>query len=172
MAPSKPGSLRAAWILALGRSPPSLSSQVREHSLLPRENVYRGNVLPENFWFIYRFLSSFEIKISARGNAAGSLRVGDHVVAGSQYGRVRVLRSPSGTPHHSMQALVMSSGTPLSSGSMTGGSATPLPVLAPGEAAEVAGLRGLPRAGDELVTCSSEEYARRLATARRREGVF
>lgn len=73
---------------------------------------------------------------------SGSVRVGDFVVVGPHMGRVKALRSVRGDN---------------------------VKVLLPGNAAELAGLRGLPTAGDELLVCSSEERAKRLAAARSRK---
>eukprot|EP00192_Tetraselmis_astigmatica_P002451 CAMPEP_0117663760 /NCGR_PEP_ID=MMETSP0804-20121206/8797_1 /TAXON_ID=1074897 /ORGANISM="Tetraselmis astigmatica, Strain CCMP880" /LENGTH=962 /DNA_ID=CAMNT_0005470825 /DNA_START=460 /DNA_END=3349 /DNA_ORIENTATION=+ len=69
----------------------------------------------------------------------GALRVGDPIVVGCQWGRVRALRSPSGEP---------------------------LEEVTPGKPAVVSGLKGVPEAGDELMRVGSEERARRMSTAR------
>ncbi|KAG2485986.1 hypothetical protein HYH03_015309 [Edaphochlamys debaryana] len=73
----------------------------------------------------------------------GTLRVGDPVVVGTEFGRVRALRSEAG-----------------------GGAAAALGV-APGQYALVSGLEALPQAGDELLVVPDEARARLLATARR-----
>jgi translation initiation factor IF-2 len=69
----------------------------------------------------------------------GTLRVGQALVAGAVWGRVRSLRAPSG-------ALVDE--------------------VLPGRPAEVDGLRALPAAGDELAAVASEERAARVGRAR------
>jgi translation initiation factor IF-2 len=69
----------------------------------------------------------------------GTLRVGQALVAGAVWGRVRSLRAPGG-------ALVDE--------------------VLPGRPAEVDGLRALPAAGDELAAVASEERAARVGRAR------
>jgi translation initiation factor IF-2 len=68
----------------------------------------------------------------------GELRVGDVVVCGSAFGRVRALRGGGDTAA----------------------------AVGPGEHALVSGLRSLPSAGDELAVVSDEDRAARIARAR------
>ena len=70
----------------------------------------------------------------------GTLRAGDAVVVGAEWGRVRALTSPGG-----------------------GGA---IAAARPGQPVEVSGLRGVPAAGDALAVAPTEERARRLASAR------
>ncbi|GAX74462.1 hypothetical protein CEUSTIGMA_g1911.t1 [Chlamydomonas eustigma] len=70
---------------------------------------------------------------------SGKLRVGDPVVVGTEWGRVRALKSGSGES---------------------------LEVVGPGRHALVIGLKGLPMAGDELSVMGSEQRARSVALAR------
>ena len=70
----------------------------------------------------------------------GTLRAGDAVVVGAEWGRVRSLTSPGG-----------------------GGA---IDAARPGQPVEVSGLRGVPAAGDALAVAPTEERARRLAAAR------
>jgi translation initiation factor IF-2 len=69
----------------------------------------------------------------------GVLRTGDPLVVGTEHGRVRVLRSGSGTT---------------------------LTEAGPGQAVVVSGLKGLPAAGDELLVVGDEARASRMAAAR------
>ncbi len=69
----------------------------------------------------------------------GTLKIGDCVVMGTEYGKVRSMRD-------------------------SGGKA--LPEVGPGQHALVSGLRGLPSSGDEVVVVSGEEVAARIARAR------
>lgn len=73
----------------------------------------------------------------------GTLRVGDPVVVGTEYGRVRSLRKSNSSV---------------------------VEEVLPGEHALVAGLRGLPLAGDRLQVVASEERARTLSRARALRG--
>jgi len=70
--------------------------------------------------------------------SSGLLKVGDHVVVGKEYGKVRRLISSSGP--------VMSAG--------------------PSMAVRVVGLKGLPQAGSRLAVCRDESKARQLAKLR------
>jgi translation initiation factor IF-2 len=74
----------------------------------------------------------------------GELRVGDVVVCGTAFGRVRALRGGHGG---------------LSSGDADAS-------VGPGEHALVSGLRSLPSAGDELAVVADEDRAARIARAR------
>ena len=69
----------------------------------------------------------------------GTLKVGDVVVVGNQWGKVRSMRPASGAA---------------------------LKTVSPGQPAEVSGLKGLPLAGDEFRVVKSEDRAQRLAKAR------
>jgi translation initiation factor IF-2 len=71
----------------------------------------------------------------------GTLKVGQPVVVGSEWGKVRALRAPGG-------AAVGADGVP------------------PGLPAELVGLKGLPLAGDDLMVVASEERAQRVSRAR------
>lgn len=70
----------------------------------------------------------------------GTLRSGDWLVAGTEYGRVRALLSASGAQ---------------------------LQQVTPGHHAQVSGLRGVPLAGDELAVVATEERARAISEGRR-----
>lgn len=72
----------------------------------------------------------------------GTIRVGDIVVAGSEWGRVRALVSYRGEPLQS---------------------------AGPSEPVEVLGLTGTPEAGDELVAVPSEARAREIVDYRQRK---
>jgi translation initiation factor IF-2 len=72
---------------------------------------------------------------------AGELKRGDSIVVGSEWGKVRTLRDFMGQ--------VVSRGGVL-----------------PGRPVEVAGLKGVPGAGDELVVVASDERAQKLSNAR------
>jgi translation initiation factor IF-2 len=76
----------------------------------------------------------------------GELRVGDVVVCGSAFGRVRALRGGGSTSAAAAAAADVAVG--------------------PGEHALVSGLRSLPSAGDELTVVSDEDRAARIARAR------
>ncbi|KAK9813903.1 hypothetical protein WJX73_004185 [Symbiochloris irregularis] len=69
----------------------------------------------------------------------GTLTVGDVIVAGQEWGRVRALRDARGES---------------------------LDSAGPGTPAEISGLKGAPMAGDELVVVPSEERARRVSEKR------
>jgi translation initiation factor IF-2 len=69
----------------------------------------------------------------------GELKVGDPVVIGTECGKVRILRDSRGRS---------------------------LTSALPGQHAVIAGLRGLPAAGDELQVVDSEEKAQKIARAR------
>jgi translation initiation factor IF-2 len=69
----------------------------------------------------------------------GTLEVGEHIVAGTHYGRVK--------------RLVGSGGVIVNS-------------VGPSEPFELTGLRGVPGAGDKLMVVASEERGRRIAAAR------
>lgn len=70
---------------------------------------------------------------------AGELRVGDPLVVGTEYGKVRILRDSRGRA---------------------------LDVALPGQHALVSGFRGLPAAGDEVTVTISEDRASKIARAR------
>ena len=72
---------------------------------------------------------------------AGELKRGDSIVVGSEWGKVRTLRDFTGQ--------VVSKGGVL-----------------PGRPVEVAGLKGVPGAGDELVVVASDERAQKSSNAR------
>lgn len=72
---------------------------------------------------------------------AGELKRGDSIVVGSEWGKVRTLRDFTGQ--------VVSKGGVL-----------------PGRPVEVAGLKGVPGAGDELVVVANDERAQKLSNAR------
>eukprot|EP01026_Neomeris_dumetosa_P057044 TRINITY_DN5239_c3_g1_i1.p1 TRINITY_DN5239_c3_g1~~TRINITY_DN5239_c3_g1_i1.p1 ORF type:complete len:666 (+),score=128.72 TRINITY_DN5239_c3_g1_i1:228-2225(+) len=72
----------------------------------------------------------------------GELKVGDCVVVGKEFGKVRSLKGPGGKM---------------------------LKGCTPGQAAEISGLRGLPNAGDRLQVVASEERASKLSRARERQ---
>jgi len=74
--------------------------------------------------------------------ARGTIKVGDIVVAGGEWGRVRALVNDQGKP-------VQSAG--------------------PSEPVEVLGLQGTPEAGDELVVVESDARAREIAEFRARK---
>lgn len=69
----------------------------------------------------------------------GTLKVGDVVVVGNQWGKVRSMRPASGAA---------------------------LKTVSPGQPAEVSGLKGLPLAGDEFRVVENEDRAQKLAKAR------
>lgn len=69
----------------------------------------------------------------------GSLEVGQFVVVGSQWGKVRSLRSAAGVN---------------------------LKKAMPGQPVEIAGLKGVPQAGDHLQVLPTEERAKRVSDAR------
>lgn len=69
----------------------------------------------------------------------GTLKVGDILVAGSQWGRVRAINDPQGGR---------------------------LETAGPSMAVEVVGLNGLPSAGDELMVVDDEAKAREVADVR------
>jgi len=71
----------------------------------------------------------------------GKLRAGEYIVIGSEWGRVRALKDPSGKQ-------VGAQG------------------VSPGKPVEVIGLKGLPNAGDELVVVANDERAQKLSKAR------
>lgn len=70
---------------------------------------------------------------------AGTLKVGDIVIAGSEWGKVRSLKAATG-------AVIKS--------------------VFPGQPAEISGLKGVPMAGDEVMVVASEDRAQRVAKAR------
>ncbi len=72
----------------------------------------------------------------------GTIKVGDIVVAGSEWGRVRALVNDQGKP---------------------------VPSAGPSEPVEVLGLQGTPEAGDELVVVESDARAREIADFRARK---
>ena len=72
----------------------------------------------------------------------GTIKVGDIVVAGSEWGRVRALVNDQGQP---------------------------VPSAGPSEPVEVLGLQGTPEAGDELVVVESDARAREIADFRSRK---
>jgi len=72
----------------------------------------------------------------------GTLRVGDVVVAGSEFGSIRALRDDEGTN---------------------------LEEATPAMAVEVVGLSGLPAAGDSFTVMADKKEARKLAESRRKE---
>jgi translation initiation factor IF-2 len=81
----------------------------------------------------------------------GELRVGDVVVCGTAFGRVRALRGGSSN----------------TGGGGSGSSSNSADVsVGPGEHALVSGLRALPSAGDELAVVADEDRAARIARAR------
>ncbi|PKI72836.1 hypothetical protein CRG98_006761 [Punica granatum] len=73
---------------------------------------------------------------------AGTLLCGQHVVVGSEWGRIRAIRDMVGK--------------------MTDRATPAMPV-------EIEGLRGLPMAGDDIVVVESEERARMLSSGRKRK---
>lgn len=73
---------------------------------------------------------------------AGTLVCGQHVVIGSEWGRIRAIRDMSG--------------------SLTKQATPAMPV-------EIEGLKGLPMAGDDIVVVESEERARMLSSGRKRK---
>lgn len=73
---------------------------------------------------------------------SGTLLCGQYIVAGSEWGRIRSIRDMLGT--------VTTSGKPA------------MPV-------EIEGLKGLPRAGDDIVVVDSEERARMLSNGRKKK---
>jgi translation initiation factor IF-2 len=73
--------------------------------------------------------------------SSGLLQVGDYVVVGKEYGKVRKLMDPSDS-----SAVVQSAG--------------------PSMAVRVVGLKGLPQAGSRLAVCRDESTARQLAKLR------
>jgi len=72
----------------------------------------------------------------------GTIKVGDIVVAGGEWGRVRALVNDQGKP---------------------------VPSAGPSEPVEVLGLQGTPEAGDELVVVESDARAREIADFRTRK---
>ncbi|KAL5832660.1 hypothetical protein ACOSQ3_016334 [Xanthoceras sorbifolium] len=73
---------------------------------------------------------------------AGTLGCGQHVVVGSQWGRIRAIRDTAGK--------------------LTEQARPAMPV-------EIEGLKGLPMAGDDIVVVNSEERARMLSSGRKRK---
>ncbi|KDP25343.1 hypothetical protein JCGZ_20499 [Jatropha curcas] len=73
---------------------------------------------------------------------AGTLVCGQHVVVGSEWGRIRAIRDTAGK--------------------LTDRARPSMPV-------EIEGLKGLPRAGDDIVVVESEERARMLSAGRKRK---
>lgn len=73
---------------------------------------------------------------------AGTLVCGQHVVVGSEWGRIRAIRDTSGK--------------------LTGKAKPAMPV-------EIEGLKGLPMAGDDIVVVESEVRARMLSAGRKRK---
>lgn len=71
---------------------------------------------------------------------SGTLVPGLHIVVGTEWGRIRVLRDMLGRP---------------------------VPSMGPSMPVEIEGLRGLPLAGDEIMVVSSEERARKLSNGRK-----
>ncbi|PRW44490.1 translation initiation factor [Chlorella sorokiniana] len=69
----------------------------------------------------------------------GSLKVGQPMVVGTEWGRVRALRGTGGRT---------------------------VDEVLPGQPAEIAGLKGLPQAGDQLLVVDSEERAQAISRAR------
>ena len=76
----------------------------------------------------------------------GTLKVGQFIVVGSEWGKVRALKSPGGE--------MIAPKTAAKEG------------IKPGKPVEVIGLRALPLAGDELMAVASEERAQRVSKAR------
>ncbi|KAL6778548.1 MIF2 [Auxenochlorella protothecoides x Auxenochlorella symbiontica] len=77
----------------------------------------------------------------------GTLRAGDVVVAGAEWGRVRAVRGPG-------------------AGAGWGSDGRAADTAGPGQPAEITGLRGVPAAGDALVAVESEARAQALSAAR------
>ena len=73
---------------------------------------------------------------------AGTLVCGQHVVVGSQWGRIRAIKDMTGK--------------------LTQRATPAMPV-------EIEGLRGLPMAGDDVIVVHSEERARMLSSGRQRK---
>lgn len=73
---------------------------------------------------------------------AGTLVCGQHVVVGSQWGRLRAIKDPAGR--------------------LTQQATPAMPV-------EIEGLRGLPLAGDDVIVVHSEERARMLSSGRKKK---
>ncbi|CAJ2631637.1 unnamed protein product [Trifolium pratense] len=73
---------------------------------------------------------------------AGTLVCGQHVVVGSQWGRIRAIKDAAG--------------------SLTQRATPAMPV-------EIEGLRGLPMAGDDVIVVHSEERARMLSSGRKKK---
>lgn len=71
----------------------------------------------------------------------GTLKTGQFVVVGSEWGKIRALRSPGGE-------LIDKDG------------------VLPGRPVEIVGLKGLPLAGDEMMAVATEERAQRVSKAR------
>lgn len=71
----------------------------------------------------------------------GELKIGTHVIAGAAHGKVRLLTAPSGSP---------------------------VKVVPPGTAAGVAGWKGLPKAGDEVLSGAESDVRRALANRLRK----
>jgi translation initiation factor IF-2 len=70
---------------------------------------------------------------------SGTLKTGSYVVVGSQYGRVRSLRDAA---------------------------AKTIEIVGPSEPFELIGLKGVPSAGDTIITVESESRAKRISEAR------
>ncbi|KAJ3703489.1 hypothetical protein LUZ61_007194 [Rhynchospora tenuis] len=73
---------------------------------------------------------------------SGTLSVGQYVVVGAEWGRIRAIRDTAGRP------------------AKLAGPATPV---------EIEGMRGLPMAGDDITVVGSEERARMLSQGRRKK---
>ncbi|CAM6110575.1 unnamed protein product [Calypogeia fissa] len=73
----------------------------------------------------------------------GTLRPGQYVVVGNQWGRVRILRDMLGKQ---------------------------IPAAEPSTPVEIHGLKGLPEAGDEVLVVASEEQARTISSERTIQG--
>ncbi|CAD7701802.1 unnamed protein product [Ostreobium quekettii] len=69
----------------------------------------------------------------------GTLHVGDSVVVGTLWGKIRTMKDSTGTPINS---------------------------VLPGQPAEICGLRGVPQAGDALLAVCNEDRAKRVSDAR------
>eukprot|EP01025_Chloroclados_australasicus_P000017 TRINITY_DN10005_c0_g1_i1.p1 TRINITY_DN10005_c0_g1~~TRINITY_DN10005_c0_g1_i1.p1 ORF type:complete len:738 (-),score=127.04 TRINITY_DN10005_c0_g1_i1:349-2268(-) len=74
----------------------------------------------------------------------GDLKVGDYVVVGTQYGKIRSLTGPGGARVQSCK---------------------------PGQGVEISGLRGLPQAGDRLQVVVSEDRAQKLVRLREKQAL-